>query len=56
MAVLGLAIAFHFAVFRPFVTSNGESRPRRGQRVVAGLSLTLWFLVGWAGRAIAFVP
>jgi uncharacterized membrane protein len=56
MAVLGVAIAFHFAVLRRFVTSDGGSHARRGQRVAAGLSLTLWFLVGWAGRAIAFVP
>jgi uncharacterized membrane protein len=55
MAVLGVAIAFHFAVLRRFVTSDRGSHAR-GQRVVAGLSLTLWFLVGWAGRAIAFVP
>jgi Family of unknown function (DUF6644) len=55
MAVLGLAIAFHVGVLRRFVTSRGDS-PRRGHLVVAGLSLTLWFLVGWAGRAIAFVP
>jgi uncharacterized membrane protein len=55
MAFLGVAIAFHFAVFRRFVTSDRGSHAR-GQRVVAGLSLTLWFLVGWAGRAIAFIP
>jgi hypothetical protein len=54
MALLGLAIAFHFGVFRRFVTADRGSR--RGQALVAGLSLTLWFLVGWAGRAIAFVP
>jgi hypothetical protein len=56
MAALGLAIAFHFGVFRRFVSSDGGSHARGGRRVVAGLSLTLWFLVGWAGRAIAFVP
>ena len=56
MAVLGLAIAFHFGVFRRFVSADHGSHSRRGQVVVAGLSLTLWFLVGWAGRAIAFVP
>jgi hypothetical protein len=55
MAVLGLAIAFHAGVLRRFVTHEHDS-PRRGRLVVAGLSLTLWFLVGWAGRAIAFVP
>jgi len=24
--------------------------------IVAFVSLTLWFGVGWAGRAIAFIP
>jgi len=56
MALLGLAIAFHFGVFRRFVGADRGSHSRRDQVVVAGLSLTLWFLVGWAGRAIAFVP
>ena len=56
MAGLGLAILFHFGVFRRFVTADSGSPARRGHLVVAGLSLTLWFLVGWAGRAIAFVP
>jgi hypothetical protein len=50
MTMLGLAILFHVAVLRRFVTTE------RVSVVVAGLSLTLWFLVGWAGRAIAFVP
>jgi len=56
MAMLCLAILFHFGVLRRFATSEAGSRPRRGDVVVAGISLTLWFLVGWAGRAIAFVP
>jgi len=50
MTVLGLAILFHVAVLRRFVTAE------RVNALVAGVSLTLWFLVGWAGRAIAFVP
>src|SRR5262249_48939674 len=54
MTVLGLAIAFHYGVVRRFVTT--EPRPRWRRIVVAGVSATLWFLVGWAGRAIAFVP
>ena len=56
MAVLCLAILFHFCVVRRFVTSEHGSRPRLVNVIVAGLSLTLWFSVGWAGRAIAFVP
>ena len=50
MMVLGLAILFHFAVLRRFV------RAERVSVVVAGVSSTLWFLIGWAGRAIAFIP
>jgi hypothetical protein len=56
MMVLCLAILFHFGVLRRFVSSEPASRPRRVTIIVAGLSLTLWFMVGWAGRAIAFIP
>ena len=55
MMVLGLAMLFHVGVVRRCVRDS-SSRPRRAHVIVAGLSLTLWFLVGWAGRAIAFVP
>lgn len=55
IAALALAVVFHLVVFRRFVPSD-SSPPRRGHVLVAGLSLTLWFLIGWAGRAIAFVP
>ena len=54
MAVLGLAIAFQLGVLRRLADTEPEARWRR--IVVAGVSVTLWFLVGWAGRAIAFVP
>jgi hypothetical protein len=56
MALLGLAILFHLGVLRRFVISERDSHPRRVAVIVAGVSLTLWFLVGWAGRAIAFIP
>jgi hypothetical protein len=56
MAVLCLAILFHFGVLRRFVSSDLGSTPRRGSVLVAGVSVTLWFLVGWAGRAIGFAP
>ena len=55
MIVLCLAILFHFGVLRRFFTSEPGSRPRPIDVIVAGVSLTLWFSVGWAGRAIAFV-
>ena len=49
---------FGFAVM--FITGVRffESEPdlrRRSMNIVVGMSLTLWFAVGWAGRAIAFV-
>lgn len=55
MTVLGLAILFQFGVFRRLSTMEAGAAPRRSDVFVAGLSLTLWFTVGWAGRAIAFV-
>jgi Family of unknown function (DUF6644) len=55
MAALGLAMLFHFGLLRRFFSTE-PSDPRTVNIVVAALSLTLWFSVGWAGRAIAFVP
>jgi hypothetical protein len=56
MALLCCAILFHFGVLRRFIASRPVSCPRRINVIVAFLSLTLWFSVGWAGRAIAFIP
>ena len=56
MMALGLAVVFQFLVLRRFVTADPASRPWSRNVVVAAVSLTLWFGVGWAGRAIAFVP
>jgi hypothetical protein len=57
MALLSLAILFHFAVVgRRTVLEAACSRTRLVNVVIACLSLTLWFSVGWAGRAIAFIP
>jgi len=55
MTVLGLAILFQFGVLRRLSTMEAGVAPGRRDVVVAGLSLTLLFTVGWAGRAIAFV-
>lgn len=55
MASLGLAMLCQFGVFRRFFRSDPGTRPRSVNIAVAGLSLSLWFAVGWAGRAIAFV-
>jgi len=55
MAALALAVACQFVVLRRFFTSDPAIRRRPINVAIAVLSLTLWFSVGWAGRAIAFV-
>jgi len=55
MTALSLAILFQVRVLRRLPVAEAGSRPRRTDVVVAALALTLWFAVGWAGRAIAFV-
>jgi hypothetical protein len=54
LVLLALAILFHFTVFRRALRSD-EPASRRRNAIVAAVSLTLWFGVGWAGRAIAFL-
>jgi hypothetical protein len=56
MIVLGLAVLFQYAMLRRFAAPDSAPRPRAVRFMVAALSLTLWFTVGWAGRAIAFIP
>ena len=56
MAVLALAMLWHYLVVRRLAAPGYAPRSRTVGIVVAGLSLTLWFTVGWAGRAIAFIP
>ena len=55
MTALALAIVFQAGVLRRLTISNAGSQVRRIDVIAAGVSLTLWFAVGWAGRAIAFV-
>lgn len=54
LVILLAAILFHFTVFRKVTRSNTPPAPRRAA-AIAAVSLTLWFGVGWAGRAIAFL-
>lgn len=56
MVLLLLALLFHFGVVRRFAAADSVTHSRRTNVIVACLSLTLWFGVGWAGRAIAFIP
>lgn len=56
MVLLCLALMFHFLVVRRLTGTDSRVHSRRVDVIVACLSLTLWFCVGWAGRAIAFIP
>ena len=56
MVTLGLAMLFQYVMLRRFTAPGFASRSRAVRLTVAALSLTLWFTVGWAGRAIAFIP
>ena len=55
MACLALASLCQFGLFRRVFRSEPGVRSRSMNIVIAVVSLTLWFSVGWAGRAIAFV-
>jgi hypothetical protein len=54
LVILLAAILFHFTVFRRVIWADTHPAPGRA-KAIAALSLTLWFCVGWAGRAIAFL-
>jgi len=54
LVILVVALLFHFSVFRKVIRASTPLAPRRAV-IVAATSLTLWFCVGWAGRAIAFL-
>lgn len=56
MLILLAAVAFQFTIFRKTVTSDAsQALPAWKRWLIAAVSLTLWFGVGWAGRFIAFV-
>ncbi len=52
--LLVLAVTYHYTVHRRAATSESPSGPAWG-KIAAVVSLTLWFGVGIAGRAIGFV-
>lgn len=55
ISALSVAVVCQFGVLRRFFRTDPRVRSRALNLTVAALSLTLWFSVGWAGRAIAFV-
>lgn len=52
MALLAMAVAFHFTIHRR-VTLAEPPEPHRRARLVAGVSLALWMGVALAGKGIA---
>jgi uncharacterized membrane protein YcfT len=54
MCLLLLAIIYQFTIFRRVLKSNPSPALSMVNLVPSVISLTLWFGVGWAGRAIAF--
>jgi hypothetical protein len=55
MCVLSAAILFQYAFYRRVVRREAAAAEPRRHVILPLISLTLWFGVGWAGRAIAFL-
>ncbi len=54
MGLLALAIVYHFTIFRKVTRREPPLLGPLRNALVAFFSVTLWFSVGWAARAIAF--
>lgn len=55
MVALCVAVGFQFLIYRKAIPSGAAESGSPRNIMVACCSLTSWFLVGWAGRAIAFL-
>ena len=56
MVALCVAVGFQFLIYRKVISSGAAAEAGSPRNImVACCSLTSWFLVGWAGRAIAFL-
>jgi hypothetical protein len=55
MIVLPSAILFQYTVYRRAVEADAAAHSGKRRLLLPLLSLCLWFGVGWAGRAIAFL-
>ena len=56
MATLAVAMLFQYGMLRRLTSPDATTSSRAARLAAVALSLTLWFTVGWAGRAIAFIP
>lgn len=55
MILLLIAILFQYTAYRRAVRAQVAAHSDRHRYVLPLISLVLWFGVGWAGRAIAFL-
>lgn len=55
MSILLVAVLFQFTVYRRVLRAESSTPAPHRHVIVPLLSLLLWFSVGWAGRAIAFL-
>jgi len=56
MVLLVIAIVFHFTIARAIAYAQTGRFPAVVNALTGLVGLLLWFSVGWAGRAIAFIP
>ena len=55
MCILVVAVLYQYTLYRRVVRAEAASAEPHRHVVIPLLSLMLWFSVGWAGRAIAFL-
>jgi hypothetical protein len=55
MSILAVAVLFQYTIYRKVVRAESSITEPHRRILVPLLSLALWFSVGWAGRAIAFL-
>jgi Family of unknown function (DUF6644) len=55
MSTLAVAILFQYTLYRRVVRKEAAASEHRRHIILPLISLFLWFGVGWAGRAIAFL-
>ena len=55
MSLLAAAILFQFTIYRRVLRAESAAPAQHRRVIIPLLSLLLWFSIGWAGRAIAFL-
>jgi hypothetical protein len=55
MVLLLVAILFQYSFYRRVIRAEAKAPVPHASKLIPLLSLCLWFGVGWAGRAIAFL-